>query len=90
MYIRWKLLCGSPALGWFHQLEISIFLKRLWQHSAILYNFGKGLEMPWWEGAGPGWVDTREERRGVARELQKMYNSPKPRSPYLDFYLSKI
>ena len=81
MYIRWKFCLG---------LVSPIRDQRLWQHSAILYNFGKGLEMPWWEGAGLGWVDTREERRGVAGELQKMYNSPKPRSPYLDFYLSKI
>ena len=87
--IWWKLLCGSPALGGFHQLEISTFLKRLWQHSAILYNFGKGLEMPWWEGAGPGWVDTREERRGVAGELQKMYNSPNLDRPTLTFISAK-
>ena len=87
MYIRWKLLCGSSALGWFHQLEISIFLKRLWQHSAILYNFGKGLEMV--GGTGPPRVDTREERRGVAGELQKMYNSPNLDRPTLTFISAK-
>ena len=75
-------------MGWFHQLEIN--------GSGNTRPFCTILEKGWrcpggrGEGAGPGWVDTREERRGVARELQKMYNSPKPRSPYLDFYLSKI
>ena len=78
------IIC-KPCFVWVS----SIRDQRPRQHSAILYNFGKGLEMPRWEGAGPGWVDTREERRGVARELQKMYNSPNLDRPTWTFISAK-